>query len=176
MEIRTRDYGLVDIDESSVIRFDDGIIGFEEYHEYALLDESGGRSPFRCLQSLEDSGLAFILMDPFFIKPDYEFTIDGEMATRLSIDVSPEQCGVPPEQCGVSSAACGDIVILTVAVVPEDIAQATFNLKAPIVINANTKVGVQYIVDRNDYGIRHYLAEEIDRAGGAYLREGQAAV
>jgi flagellar assembly factor FliW len=144
MEIVTRDYGTVDIDESSVIRFDDGIIGFEGYHDYVLLDDSSGESPFRCLQSLEESSLAFILLDPFAVKPDYEISLDDGVTAELEI------------------AGGEDVVILAIVVVPEDITKMSFNLKAPIVVNGRLRKGVQYIVDSNEYKVRHSVMEEIE--------------
>ena len=205
MEILTRDYGVVEINAASIIHFDEGIIGFEDYHEFVLLDCSGGEnvgsgskvsgrshdngsgneeggsaydsnagseegasgagvgsnggsSPFRCLQSVEDGSLAFMLLDPFIVRPDYEVEIDDEVAARLSIENNE------------------DIAIFSIVVVPENIKLMSFNLKAPIIINARVKKGTQYIVDNGDYGVRHYLADEIDRAKCQRLYKGQAAV
>ena len=158
MEILTRDYGTVEIRESSIIRFSDGIIGFEGYHDYTLLDIEDGSSPFKCLQSTEESSLAFILFDPFIVRPDYEVAIDDEAAARLSIDGNEE------------------IVILAITVISEDIRAMSFNLKAPIVINARENKGIQYIVDNAEYGVRHYLSDEIERAKSMRPEESQTAV
>lgn len=148
MEIETRDYGAVEVKDASIIQFDEGIIGFEPYHRYVLLDDGNEPSPFRCLQSVDESGLAFILLDPFSVKPDYEINIDDEAAVKLAFDGDEE------------------VVILAIVVVPEDIKRMSFNLKAPIIINAHTHKGLQYIVDRSDYGVRHYVFDEIERAKG----------
>ena len=159
MEILTRDFGTVEIDESAIIRFDNGIIGFDDYRDYVLLDiGEDGPSPFRCLQSTEESSLAFILFDPFVVRPDYEVSIDDEAAAALSIDGSE------------------DIVILAIVVVPEDVKMMSMNLKAPIIINARDNKGVQYIVDGGDYNVRHYLADEVERAKSINLCQGQTAV
>jgi len=158
MEILSRDYGTVDIEESSIIRFDDGIIGFEDYREYVLLDDGKGQSPFRCLQSVQNRDLAFILLDPFNIKPDYEFVLDDELTERLSID------------------GREDLVVLAIVVIPDDVKMMSFNLKAPIIINAAAKKGAQQIVDNGEYGVRHYVFDEIERARRMGLYEGQTAV
>jgi len=158
MEIQTRDYGTVDIDESSIIGFDDGIIGFEAFHDYVLLNVCDEPSPFRCLQSVEDSGLAFILFDPFCVRPDYEVEISEDAAARLSIENSE------------------DAVILAIAVVPEDIKKMCFNLKAPVIINAKINKGIQYVTDNGDYGVRHFLYDEMERSKKQGVCGGRAAV
>ena len=158
LEIMTRDYGTVQIDESAVIRFEDGIIGFEDYRDYVLLDDGSGQSPFRCLQSIDESELAFILIDPFSVKPDYELAIDDALSERLSI------------ASGESAA------VFAIVVVPEDVKKMSFNLKAPLIINADLKIGAQYIVDRSDYGVRHLIFEELERSDGMRLCDSQKAV
>ena len=158
MKIRTRDYGEVEVDAASIINFDDGIIGFEECHDYILLDGGDDMSPFKCLQSIDDCDLAFMLLDPFVVRPDYEAEIGDDAAARLSID-SDE-----------------DIAVFVIVVVPDDVKQMSFNLKAPIIINARAKKGAQYIVDNGDYSVRHYLADEIERLKRQAPDKGRAAV
>jgi flagellar assembly factor FliW len=158
MEIITRDYGIIEIDAASIIRFDEGIIGFEDFHDFVLLDGSDEPSPFRCLQSTQDGGLAFMLLDPFAVRPDYEIEIDDDAAARLYIEDS------------------DDMAIFAIVVVPENIKMMSFNLKAPIIINARTHKGIQYIVDKGEYGVRHYLIDEVERAKNMGMREGQTAV
>jgi flagellar assembly factor FliW len=160
MEILTRDYGTVEINESSIIRFENGIIGFEDYHNYVLLDcaGEGEQSPFRCLQSTDDSDLAFILLDPFIVRPDYEVEIDNESAVSLSVEEN------------------ADAAIFAIAVVPEDIKLMSINLKAPVIINARVNRGIQYIIDNSEYGVRHYLADEVERENGIRMCKDQTAV
>ena len=151
MEVLTRDYGIISVDEGSIIRFDEGIFGFEEYHNYVLLDGSAtgaataGGSPFKCLQSLEESSLAFVLIDPFAVKPDYEFTLGEELAAALDI------------------REMEDVAVLSIVVVPEDVSKACFNLKAPLVINARLRKGVQHIVDGDEYKVRHNILDELEK-------------
>ena len=145
MEIVTRDYGVIEINEELIIRFDDGILGFEPYKNYILLDDSNGESPFRCLQSMEESDLAFILMDPFAVDPDYEITLGEDIVETLMIESS------------------DDVLVLAVVVVPEDIKKTSINLKAPLVFNVKLRKGAQYIVDGDKYKIRHNVMDEIEK-------------
>jgi flagellar assembly factor FliW len=158
MEILTRDYGIIEIEESSIIRFDEGVIGFEGFRDYALLGDPDAQTPFRCLQSIDDGDLAFILIDPFSVKPDYEFKIDDDVAEQLSI------------------GGGDNILILAIVVLPDDVKKMSCNLKAPIIINTAAQRGAQHIVDRGDYGVRHYVFDEIERAKKLGLFDSQAAV
>ena len=148
MDVMTRDYGIIPVDEGSIIRFDDGILGFEDYHNYVLLDGgggSGGGSPFKYLQSMEESSLAFVLIDPFAVKPDYEITVGEELAASLGI------------------TDMKDVVVLSIVVVPEDVSKSCFNLKAPLIINARLRKGAQHIVDSDEYKVRHYILDELEK-------------
>ena len=148
MNILTRDYGLIEINKNSVIQFEDGILGFEEYREFILLDDSNGESPFRCLQSLEESELAFIVIDPFIIKPDYEITLGEEVLERMEIKSK------------------DDVLILAIVVIPEEVSLISFNLRAPIVVNVNKCKGMQYVVDNDRYQVRHLIFEELEKKKG----------
>ena len=159
MEIMTKDYGKIEIGDSSIIRFDNGVIGFKDYHDYALLYLNGDKMlPIRCLQSTEESSLAFMLFDPFAVRPDYEVAIDDDAINALSLEAN------------------DDIVIFAIAVVPEDIKLMSINLKAPIIINARVNKGIQYIIDNTDYGVKHLLTEEAERAKCIRLCKDQPAV
>jgi flagellar assembly factor FliW len=144
MEILTRDYGAINVDESSVIRFDDGILGFEERRDFVLLDGVGEESPFKCLQSAEESGLAFVMLDPFIVKPDYEISLGDDLIDSL----------------GIQSA--DDVAILAIVVVSENIEKMSFNLKAPVVINTRLRKAAQYVVDSDKYKVRHYIIDELN--------------
>ena len=47
-----------------------------------------------------------------------------------------------------------NIVVLLPLTVPQDITQMSANLKAPIVINADTRKGAQVVVENEDYEIK----------------------
>lgn len=160
IEINTRDYGKIEVDETAIIRFDDGIIGFSGYRDYVLLNDGADQSPFRCLQSIDESGLAFIVLDPCSVRPDYEISIDENLTELLSI----------------KDADISDVVVLSIAVVPDDVKNMSVNLKAPIIINAASRRGAQYIVDGADYGVRHLISDEAERARRLSLYDVQKAV
>ena len=65
MEISTKYFDRVSVSEKDVIRFENGMFGFENLKEYILISFEPGSDNLMCLQSTQDSELAFILMNPF---------------------------------------------------------------------------------------------------------------
>lgn len=49
MLIKTRDFGLVEIDEADIIKFPSGIPGFEGFKQYVILQDKTDENPFRWL-------------------------------------------------------------------------------------------------------------------------------
>lgn len=141
MKIDTRILGEIEVSLESVIRFKDGLLGLGDFKDYVLL-ELPGNDKFFCLQSLEDSNLAFFVIRPWDFFPDYDADIpDGELAV-IGI-TSPEQL----------SLYC----ILTVSGKTSDI---TANLLAPIVIGGEKNEGKQVVLRETEYKTKHRLFPE----------------
>ena len=49
------------------------------------------------------------------------------------------------------------MVILITMTVPADLKEMTVNLKAPIIINADTRKGIQLIVENQDYEVKYKI-------------------
>ena len=84
MKVATKAYGLIDVDERQRITFPQGLLGFESFKDYVLLDAE--RQPFYWLQSVEAEQVAFVLINPFLFRPDYEMNIDNEELLPIKID------------------------------------------------------------------------------------------
>ncbi len=117
--------GAVEIDESSVIEFPAGIIGFPDHHRYAVVsaEETG---LYSWLQSLDVPELAFLTVVPAPFFPDYEPVI-------------------PDEECisiGLSDPA--DAQVLCLVTVGEE--SVTANLLGPIVLNVRTRLARQVVL------------------------------
>ena len=48
-----------------------------------------------------------------------------------------------------------NLVVLLTMTVPSDVKEMTVNLKAPIVINADSRKGTQVIVENQDYEVKY---------------------
>lgn len=144
MIINTRNFGEIEIDDSKIIHFNDGIPGFNELKKYILVVDDEN-SPFYWLQSVESPDIAFVMLDVFKIIPGYNPHIDDEI-----ID-------------GLGECNDNELFIYNIAVIPEDIDKISVNLKAPIIINTKTGKGVQAILNNEDYPIKHYLYNHINK-------------
>ena len=128
MKIITRDFGEQEVDESRIITFPEGIIGFEDKKKYALLSPLGDEVFPMWLQSVDAKEPCFVVYDPMEIYGDYKFGISDEEQALLRIDEnSPYRC-------------------LAVAIVPEDYRKTTINLRCPIVVNTKDRIAAQIIL------------------------------
>ena len=128
MKIITRDFGEQEVDESKIITFPQGIIGFEDAKKYALLSPLGDGVFPMWLQSVDSKEPCFVVYDPMEIYGDYRFAISDEEQALLKIDEN-------------SQYRC-----LAVAIVPEDYRKTTINLRCPIVVNTKERVAAQVIL------------------------------
>ena len=71
MKLQTKYFGEIDYESSEVIRFPTGMFGFDDEHDFLLLPFEGSGHSMLCLQSIATPALAFILLDPFSLCPDY---------------------------------------------------------------------------------------------------------
>ena len=138
MEILTRDFGKVNIDQDKIIEFPDGIPGFKDEQEFVLLplDED---SLFVIMQSVNTPELAFITIEPRNIIKDYEFVISEKTEELLQIE-------------GIE-----DIILLNIVNIKDKVEDMTINLAAPLVININKNLGKQIILDDSKYPVKYKL-------------------
>jgi flagellar assembly factor FliW len=145
MLLQTKHFGQIEVQESNILTFADGIPGFEASKRFVLINSTNDESPFKWLQSSDEPQIAFAVVNPFIIKKDYTFELSDETIKKLQIKA--------PE----------DVVTLSIMVVPEDLEKMSMNLKAPIIINGKNKKGVQIILDTDKYTVRHYIMDELQK-------------
>lgn len=93
MKIITRDFGEQEVDESRIITFPEGIIGFEDKKKYALLSPLGDEKFPMWLQAVDSKEPCFVVYDPMEIYSGYRFEISDEEQATLRIDEdSPYRC------------------------------------------------------------------------------------
>ena len=138
MEYISERFGKIDYSEAEVLRFPQGIVGFPDMTRYFMYSDERV-APLAWLHSLDDSGLAFLVCDPFLFFPEYEVRVKLPPALR--------------RQMGEST----DLRVLAIVTIQADFAQSTVNLLGPLVINARTRNGWQVILDDEDLSTRHQL-------------------
>ena len=129
MEITTTRFGNLEVDPSDIITFERGILGFEHLRDYILLNFDG-KSPFSYLQSAEDPDLAFVVLDPTAVWPDYRVKLAQEEVADLGIESDAEAA------------------VLAIVTVPSEVRLMTANLQGPLVINPQDQEGKTSSVNR----------------------------
>ena len=147
MEITTRVFGKIEIDDNKIIHFPSGIIGFPDMTDFALIHDSEKESvcAVRWLQSMQEPEFAMPVMDPLVVVPDYNPEVEDELLKPIG-ELNPES-----------------ILVLVTMTVPKVIKNMTINLQAPIVINADEKKACQIIVDTDKYPVRFPIYEILDQ-------------
>lgn len=143
MRIKTRVFGEVEIEDSKIITFENGIVGFPDMKRFALVhdEEKGVDAGIRYLQSVEEPEFAMPVMDPLRVVPDYNPEIEDELLNPLG-DISPD-----------------NLLVLVTVSVPKEITKISINLQAPIIINAEERKAAQIIVEGSEYKIKYPIYE-----------------
>lgn len=141
MKLKTKYFGEIEYRQEDVIRFPQGLFGFEEDRAFLLLPFSGSAGTLLCLQSVQTPELAFVAMNPFSLKPDYAPQLQSEELKALEV------------------ARSTDLCYYVLCVVREPVAESTVNLKCPVAVNDITRQACQVILNSDDYHMRHKLAE-----------------
>lgn len=145
MEVKTKANGIVNVEEKQLVTFPEGLLGFEKYTKFALIDSE--YEPFIWLQSTEESHLAFLMIDPFIICNDYEADIDDATLKSVGIE-SPE-----------------DIIIMTLVTIPKDGSGITANFLGPVVINKKNRKCIQVVLNDNRWTTKFNIVEALKKKG-----------
>ena len=121
------------------VRLPMGLLGFEQIKGYLLI-ANPGEEPFEWLQVKDNAALAFVVIDPFLVLPDYQPDIPQADVEFLGLQ--------DPH----------DALLFSIVTVHNP-KQATVNLKGPVIFNRRTMVGKQVVLaNANIYSIQHPLA------------------
>ena len=133
-------FGPVSYDPENTILFPKGLLGFESLREFIVMPRESDADPLVCLQSLEDTQVAFLTVDPKHYFPDYSVSVGKEDAEVL---------GMTPED--------GTCLLTMITMHPDQ--SVTINLVAPIVYLPRTQRAVQIVLERTEYSVRTPLPE-----------------
>jgi flagellar assembly factor FliW len=139
MQIETVHFGIVEVSEEDIISFPEGVPGFEDVRQFVLLGRGGGDASFFWLQSADRPEVCFVVTDPFVIYNGYTVDISDPDLELLKI--------TDPEK----------VLTLAIVVIPENILDARVNLKAPVVINIEERLGKQVLQENESLPIRYYF-------------------
>jgi flagellar assembly factor FliW len=145
MLVQTQRFGPIEVPEGKLIHLQKPILGFEDLSVFFLVEQDDFR-PFMWLQSAEHEDLAFIVINPVLVYPDYR------------IEVHSKEVG---DLCITRLEAVETYVIVTVPERPEDV---SVNLQGPIVINTENNFAKQLVLVNSRYSVRHRLLDTVGTA------------
>lgn len=131
MNIVTRDFGSLTVDESELITFVDPILGFEDESEFVLLTDDESDGMFSFLQSVTTCDVCFVLTDPTLIFENYSPKLGKETEKALGLTDK------------------NNPVFRVLTVIPEDFTKSTINLKSPLVFCSETKKAAQIVLEED---------------------------
>lgn len=138
MNLLTRDFGEVEIQDEDILTFRQPIYGFEYLSKFVLLSNPNISEHFVWLQSAEEQDICFILASPQVIEGGYEPEIPHAVQQALGE---------------------GEYSLWLIVVVAERFEESTANLKSPIIINLEGKCAAQAILEE-DRPIRFPLLQQ----------------
>ncbi len=134
-ELKTR-VGVIEFSSDDVLSFPDGLLGFPDQKRFVLVQHKED-SPFRWLLSVDDTNLAFLVVDPAHYVADYAPPMPKTASDALQLDHTTP------------------MLVYTIVTIPsghpEDM---TLNLAGPVVVNCAASLGRQIVLDDEAYPVR----------------------
>lgn len=128
MQCRSTRFGTCDVRPDAVLTFPSGILGFPDCRRYVILDHDTD-APFKWLQSLDEPGLAFVILDPVYFHPEYDVQVPHEALLE------------------VESKDNEELIVSVLLTIPSnDPTGITANLRGPLLMNPRTKLCKQLIL------------------------------
>lgn len=133
LTIQTSRFGEITVLKNKIISMTSPILGFPDSRRF-VLQPHGAQSPLMWLQSADDPQLAFVVIQPELIIPEYHPAIAMQLREELQ------------------AADDKDIELLIILTIPHNNPMGmTANLLAPLVINPNTRLARQTLLDPMAY-------------------------
>ncbi|HEY4135703.1 MAG TPA: flagellar assembly protein FliW [Alphaproteobacteria bacterium] len=134
-------FGTLAIGEHAMLSMPQGLLGFGDYHDFALAELPEGKYPqFRVLQCLSDQNLAFLVAP---------LSADNQAIEPADIE----------EACRGLGIAMADLALMLIVTVrrDEDGAHVSVNLRAPVFVDTRQHFARQFVMPNSKYPVRHSL-------------------
>ncbi len=122
----TSRFGVLEVSEDKIIYFPEGIPGFTSIKRYILMDYKD--TPLKWLQAVDDPDVAFIVVDPHLLNPDYKVFLDDFTKTIIKLT--------------------NDDDLVALVIIRREGDQIIANFNCPLLFNASNMRGVQVCLDR----------------------------
>ena len=134
-------FGTLEFSQDDIVQFVSGLVGFKELRSFIFI-EHGDNRPFQWMQSLDDPGMAFLVVDPVHYVPEYAPEMPQAIADRRDLE-----------------PGTGRLVYTIVTIPSGKPEEMTINLAGPIIINAERRIAQQIVVEDETYSVKHRVFE-----------------
>jgi len=142
VKVKTTRFGELEVNPNDVVTLADGLLGFEHLKKYFVVDP-GDSTLILWLQSTDDEKIAFPILEPKIFKPDY-------IAKLLPADLN-----------GLELESLQTAKLYSILTIPTNVTEMSANLKAPVVINSQKKVGKQIVLQDSKLSVKHEMYREL---------------
>lgn len=133
--------GDVEVLDENLLRFPRGLLGFETGGDYAILNlPHAGMERFKLLQSTTDAAAGFIVTE----------------ASSAADAIDPNDLHDAYKQCDVRPSDALTLLIVSVRRTDDGV-ELSANLRAPVVVDVQRRVGRQHVMSNGKYPIRFVL-------------------
>ena len=144
MKVNTSRFGVVEVADTDVMEFSDGLLGFEHLKRFFIVDPAD-ETLILWLQSADAAEVAFPILEPKLFKADYKVRLSANELRTLRIDASNKK----------------DTLVYCILTIPAEVSAMSANLKAPIVINSASRQARQVVLQENEYSVKFSMYKEL---------------
>jgi len=132
--IKTMHFGEIEVSEQHIFNFKEGMLGFDNLHQYVLISEES-TVPFKWLISIDEPTIGFPLLSPWYIDLFYEPGLDYDMDSQ---------------------------VLFVVITLEDDNGQMSANMKAPVMFDVTRQTAEQIILPSDKYST-NYIIQKVSK-------------
>jgi flagellar assembly factor FliW len=158
-KFKTVRFGELDYQQQDVIHLPDGLVGMPQLRNWLLL-EMGDDIPMKWLQSIDRSDFGVPVSHAWLFQDDYEFDVPAASCRKLG------------------NTQPANLTVLIITTIHPGGVLVTGNLMAPLVIDTETRQGLQLTLDDPRWSLRQeidYCKFELAVTGQTPENAGQTA-
>ncbi len=144
MKVNTSRFGVVEVADTDIVEFSEGLLGFEHLKRFCIVDPAD-ETLILWLQSADNAEVAFPILEPKLFKGDYKVRLSANELRTLRIDSTNKK----------------DTLVYCILTIPAEVSAMTANLKAPIVINSSSRQARQVVLQENEYSVKFAMYKEL---------------
>ncbi len=131
-------FGELEYQDQDVITLSEGLVGMPHLKNWIILD-MGDDVPMKWFQSLDRGDFGFPVTQPYLYVEEYDISLGK------------------PELARMASKGGDDLATMIITTVHPGGAKITGNLLAPVIVDIETRRGVQLTIDNSEFGLRQEI-------------------